>query len=109
MTRFPECVCATRLTIPAMTAWHSPVTGCMLGGMSDTASNRITFERQTASTGSRVSVTPDGIRLKLTYHASGYLKAIHRTITAYRRWRPTNRMRGGAADCGCAAGLPPVL
>ena len=40
----------------------------MLGGMSDTASNRITGVSHT-----------DGIRLKLTYHASGYLKAIHRT------------------------------
>ncbi|HFO9833656.1 TPA: RHS repeat domain-containing protein, partial [Escherichia coli] len=36
--------------------------------MSDTASNRITGVSHT-----------DGIRLKLTYHASGYLKAIHRT------------------------------
>ncbi|CAM6637171.1 Rhs core protein with extension [Escherichia coli] len=50
----------------------------MLGGMSDTASNRITFERDSQYRITGVSHT-DGIRLKLTYHASGYLKAIHRT------------------------------
>ncbi|EFJ1346351.1 sugar-binding protein [Escherichia coli] len=50
----------------------------MLGGMSDTASNRITFERDSQYRITCVSHT-DGIRLKLTYHASGYLKAIHRT------------------------------
>ncbi|EHQ3408933.1 hypothetical protein KQQ53_004640, partial [Escherichia coli] len=46
--------------------------------MSDTASNRITFERDSQYRITCVSHT-DGIRLKLTYHASGYLKAIHRT------------------------------
>uniref|UniRef100_UPI000FA8EFF6 RHS repeat domain-containing protein n=1 Tax=Escherichia coli TaxID=562 RepID=UPI000FA8EFF6 len=46
--------------------------------MSDTASNRITFERDSQYRITGVSHT-DGIRLKLTYHASGYLKAIHRT------------------------------
>ncbi|HDJ0061671.1 TPA: PAAR domain-containing protein [Escherichia coli] len=46
----------------------------MLGGMSDTASNRITFERDSQYRITGVSHT-DGIRLKLTYHASGYLKA----------------------------------
>ncbi len=50
----------------------------MLGGMSDTASNRIMFERDSQYRITGVSHT-DGIRLKLTYHASGYLKAIHRT------------------------------
>ncbi|HCN2823730.1 TPA: PAAR domain-containing protein, partial [Escherichia coli] len=50
----------------------------MLGGMSDTASNRITFERDSQYRITGVSHT-DGIRLKLTYHASGYLKTIHRT------------------------------
>ncbi|EJG3157582.1 TPA: hypothetical protein PPH88_004974 [Escherichia coli] len=50
----------------------------MLGGMSDTSSNRITFERDSQYRITGVSHT-DGIRLKLTYHASGYLKAIHRT------------------------------
>ncbi len=50
----------------------------MLGGMSDTASNRITFERDSQYRITCVSHT-DRIRLKLTYHASGYLKAIHRT------------------------------
>lgn len=50
----------------------------MLGGMSDTASNRITFERDSQYRITGVSHT-DGIRLKLMYHASGYLKAIHRT------------------------------
>ena len=43
----------------------------MLGGMSDTASNRITFERDSQYRITGVSHT-DGIRLKLTYHASGY-------------------------------------
>ncbi|ELV29598.1 RHS Repeat family protein, partial [Escherichia coli 99.0815] len=58
---------------------HSPADRMyMLGGMSDTASNRITFERDTQYRITGVSHT-DGIRLKLTYHASGYLKAIHRT------------------------------
>ncbi len=42
----------------------------MLGGMSDTASNRITFERDSQYRITGVSHT-DGIRLKLTYHASG--------------------------------------
>ncbi|HAW1154635.1 TPA: type VI secretion system tip protein VgrG [Escherichia coli] len=40
--------------------------------------NRITFERDSQYRITGVSHT-DGIRLKLTYHASGYLKAIHRT------------------------------
>ncbi|MCV2013588.1 hypothetical protein MLJ05_024705, partial [Escherichia coli] len=44
----------------------------MLGGMSDTASNRITFERDSQYRITGVSHT-DGIRLKLTYHASGYI------------------------------------
>ncbi|OYI58478.1 RHS repeat-associated core domain-containing protein [Escherichia coli] len=58
---------------------HSPADRMyMLGGMSDTASNRITFERDSQYRITGVSHT-DGIRLKLTYHASGYLKAIHRT------------------------------
>ncbi|WP_193112164.1 RHS repeat-associated core domain-containing protein [Escherichia coli] len=58
---------------------HSPADRMyMLGGMSDTASNRITFERDSQYRIMGVSHT-DGIRLKLTYHASGYLKAIHRT------------------------------
>ena len=58
---------------------HSPADRMyMLGGMSDTASNRITFERDSQYRITSVSHT-DGIRLKLTYHASGYLKAIHRT------------------------------
>ncbi|ENA7532470.1 type IV secretion protein Rhs, partial [Escherichia coli] len=57
---------------------HSPADRMyMLGGMSDTASNRITFERDSQYRITGVSHT-DGIRLKLTYHASGYLKAIHR-------------------------------
>ncbi|MFP1463511.1 hypothetical protein ACLB1E_29625 [Escherichia coli] len=41
----------------------------MLGGMSDTASNRITFERDSQYRITGVSHT-DGIRLKLTYHAA---------------------------------------
>ncbi|EPS8082814.1 PAAR domain-containing protein [Escherichia coli] len=58
---------------------HSPADRMyMLGGMSDTTSNRITFERDSQYRITGVSHT-DGIRLKLTYHASGYLKAIHRT------------------------------
>ncbi|HGW6293422.1 TPA: PAAR domain-containing protein, partial [Escherichia coli] len=58
---------------------HSPADRMyMLGGMSDTASNRITFERDSQYRITGVSHT-DGIRLKLTYHASSYLKAIHRT------------------------------
>ncbi|MCA7556538.1 phage adsorption protein NrfB [Escherichia coli] len=52
---------------------HSPADRMyMLGGMSDTASNRITFERDSQYRITGVSHT-DGIRLKLTYHASGYL------------------------------------
>ena len=42
----------------------------MLGGMSDTASNRITFERDSQYRITCVSHT-DGSGLKLTYHASG--------------------------------------
>lgn len=52
---------------------HSPADRMyMLGGMSDTASNRITFERDSQYRITGVSHT-DGIRLKLTYHTSGYL------------------------------------
>ncbi|ECK9504174.1 RHS repeat-associated core domain protein [Salmonella enterica subsp. enterica serovar Infantis str. SARB27] len=50
----------------------------VLGGMSDTANNRITFERDGQYRLVGVSHT-DGIRLRLTYHDSGYLKAIQRT------------------------------
>ncbi|NEY41178.1 RHS repeat-associated core domain-containing protein, partial [Escherichia coli] len=56
---------------------HSPADRMyMLGGMSDTASNRITFERDSQYRITGVSHT-DGIRLKLTYHASGHLLARH--------------------------------
>ncbi|EPD6619733.1 PAAR domain-containing protein, partial [Salmonella enterica subsp. enterica] len=50
----------------------------VLGGMSDTANNRITFERDSQYRLTGVSHT-DGIRLRLVYHDSGYLKAIQRT------------------------------
>ncbi|EGK3595163.1 phage adsorption protein NrfB [Escherichia coli] len=51
----------------------------MLGGMSDTASNRITFERDSQYRITGVSHT-DGIRLKLTYHASGYPRMSYREL-----------------------------
>lgn len=50
----------------------------VLGGMSDTANNRITFERDSQYRLAGVSHS-DGIRLRLVYHDSGYLKAIQRT------------------------------
>ncbi|MBW6099509.1 hypothetical protein KZ773_18655 [Escherichia coli] len=81
----------------------------MLGGMSDTASNRITFERDSQYRITCVSHT-DGIRLKLTYHASGYLKAIHRTDNGIQTLATYEQDARGAADrSGCAAGLPPVF
>ncbi|MEG3712194.1 RHS repeat domain-containing protein, partial [Escherichia coli] len=58
---------------------HSPADRMyMLGGMSDTACNRITFERDSQYRITGLSHT-EGIPLKLTYDARGYLKAIHRT------------------------------
>lgn len=51
----------------------------MLGGMSETASNRITFERDSQYRITGVSHT-DGIRLKLTYHASGYPRMSYREL-----------------------------
>lgn len=50
----------------------------VLGGMSDTANNRITFERDSQYRLTGVSHT-DGIRLRMVYHDSGYLKTIQRT------------------------------
>ncbi|WP_082806304.1 RHS repeat-associated core domain-containing protein [Kluyvera intermedia] len=50
----------------------------LLGAMSDTGGNRITFERDAQYRLTGVSHT-DGIRLRLTYHDSGYLKNILRT------------------------------
>lgn len=50
----------------------------VLGGMSDTAGNRITFERDSHYRLAGMHHT-DGIRLQLEYHASGYLKKILRT------------------------------
>ena len=59
---------------------HSPADRMyMLGGMSDTASNRITFERDSQYRITGVSHT-DGIRLKLTYHASGYPRMSYREL-----------------------------
>lgn len=64
----------------------------MLGGMSDTASNRITFERDSQYRITGVSHT-DGIRLKLTYHASGYLKA--QSAGRHRISEETDQYAGG--------------
>lgn len=50
----------------------------VLGGMSDTGDNRITFERDSQYRLVGVSHS-DGIRLRLEYHDSGYLKKIQRT------------------------------
>lgn len=72
----------------------------MLGGMSDTANNRITFERDSQCRIIGVSHT-DGIRLRLAYHASGYLKSIHRTdngIQTLATYRQDDRGRLTEAD-----------
>ncbi|HAE4697493.1 TPA: type IV secretion protein Rhs [Salmonella enterica subsp. enterica serovar Enteritidis] len=50
----------------------------VLGGMSDTGDNRITFERDSQYRLVGVSHS-DGVRLRLEYHDSGYLKKIQRT------------------------------
>ncbi|MGP2241261.1 RHS repeat-associated core domain-containing protein [Escherichia coli] len=72
---------------------HSPADRMyMLGGMSDTASNRITFERDSQYRITGVSHT-DGIRLKLTYHASGYLKA--QSAGRHRISEETDQYAGG--------------